>query len=125
MEVCYEGKGFTIRQECGTFTEAFGFLGDCKATFSMQKCGACGSADVSPEHRKVKGYDFYACACNACGCKLKFGITKEDHALFPKRKADNGEWLPNGGWVKDDYSDVKQAAASQPQASRQAPAVPF
>lgn len=107
MQVKYVGNGFEVSADCTTTTEAFGFLGDCQEVLGYAKCGACGSGDIVPEHRVAKGYHFYSMKCRACHKKLRFGQKKEDGSLFPKLKSDDGEWLPNGGWIKEEF----QAAA--------------
>jgi hypothetical protein len=126
MLVTYKAQGFEISQECGGYPEAFGFVGDCEQAFGVAACGNCQSEDISPVHRKAKGYDFYEWKCGACHHSLRFGLTKEDHVLFPKRKSDNGEWLPNGGWVKNDYQQENGQQTQQRSAPRSSqPAAPF
>jgi hypothetical protein len=126
MQVIYSGNGFTVSEDCPTTTDAFGFLGDCVSLFGTKKCGACGSEDIAPEHRKVQSYDFYSWKCNACQKKLRLGVTKDTHQLFAKRKADDGEWLPNGGWIKEEYQKENGQQSQQKSAPRAAaPPAPF
>jgi hypothetical protein len=129
MKVTYKAKGFEISQECGGYPEAFGFVGDCEQAFGMTKCGNCQSENISPIHRKAKGYDFYEWKCGECHHSLRFGLTIEDHVLFPKRKSDNGEWLPNGGWAKNEYQiggpQNGQQTQQKPAARTAAPPAPF
>ena len=37
---------------------------------------------------------------------LKFGQTKKDGSLFPRRKDADGNWLDDGGWTK--YNPMRQ-----------------
>ncbi len=78
-------------------------IGDITSVFSLgDKCGACGGTDVAPAVRQAKGYEFYEFNClnQKCRARLSLGQTKEGGTLFPKRKDRDGDWLPNGGWVK-------------------------
>lgn len=68
--------------------------------FGEAQCGACRSQNVRPHHRKAKGYDFYEMLCLECNSRLSFGQKKEDGSLFPKRKDEQGGYLPHNGWVK-------------------------
>lgn len=69
---------------------------------SEPTCGCCGSTDLRFLARKVDDYDFYELACQAQGCRARFafGQAKKGGALFPKRKDEDGNWLPNRGWSK-------------------------
>jgi hypothetical protein len=125
MKVTYKAKGFEISQECGGYPEAFGFVGDCEQAFGMTKCGNCQSENISPVHRKAQTYDFYEWKCSDCHHSLRFGTTKE-FVLFPKRKSESGEWLPNGGWAKNEYQKETGQQSQQKSAPRTAaPPAPF
>ena len=50
--------------------------------------------------RNVDGNDYYELRCNDCGAVLAFGQHKKGGTLFPKRKDDEGNYLPNKGWHK-------------------------
>jgi len=65
-----------------------------------KECGACGGPNISPQHRVAQGYDFYSFRCGDCNAELKLGQKRDMEQLFPKRKAEDGESLPNKGWVK-------------------------
>lgn len=127
MQVTYKANGFEVTNDCGSYPDAFGFIGDCAQAFGVKKCGACGSDDVAPEHRMAKGYDFYSWKCGKCGCVLKFGITKEGLRLFPKLKGDNDEYLPNGGWHKETFQSNNGGGYGNQQrnAQRNAEPAPF
>jgi hypothetical protein len=65
-----------------------------------EKCGKCGSPDITPRVRTVKSFTYHELACGKCHATLSFGQNKPDKGggLFPKRQDDNDNWLPNGGW---------------------------
>ena len=74
-------------------------------------CGHCKSTNLWPRYRTPKGYSFYSVKCRDCGHELKYGLTKEDHRLFPKgweapqykatdRPVDNGQYTePQKSWT--------------------------
>ena len=67
-------------------------------------CGKCKSEDTRFVTRKTgegkKTYEFFEVKCNACGSRLSFGCHQEGETLFPKRRDEDGNWLPDSGWVK-------------------------
>lgn len=63
-------------------------------------CGACGSNFIRYLARKVEDFDFYELHCNKCHARLSFGQAKKGGGLFPKRRDDDGNPLPNRGWAK-------------------------
>lgn len=68
--------------------------------FDNGRCQACDSERVRFVVREVQGNTYYELRCLDCGSTLAFGQKKADGSLFPKRKDKDGNWLPNGGWVK-------------------------
>ncbi len=92
-------------------------------TFEDSKCGLCGSENLQYTHRVVEANDFYELVCKekTCRAKLRFGTSKEDKKMYPKRfKTDNkgkavkdeqNKGVPLGknknGWVKWNF-DTKQ-----------------
>lgn len=88
-----------------------------------QKCGICGSPDIRFLARQVEEYDFYELACMRDGCRARFafGQNKKGGALFPKRKDEDGNWLPNGGWSKYEKPGVAPATAGKPEPAGGAP----
>lgn len=72
-------------------------------------CGCCGSTNLRYMARKVDDYDFYELSCKDCSARFAFGQAKKGGALFPKRKDEDGHWLPNRGWSK--YQKPGEAAA--------------
>lgn len=72
-----------------------------------QKCGKCNSEDVQlvvrdAETKDGKKCKYYEMRCRSCGARLAFGVHQEGGTLFPKRKGEDGEWLPSNGWTKWD-----------------------
>lgn len=68
---------------------------------AVKECGACGGTQVQLRVRTVDDNKYFEAQCQTQGCraKLEFGQTKIGHALFPKRKSREGEWLPHRGWT--------------------------
>lgn len=65
-------------------------------------CGCCQGVDIRFQLREVDKYKFYELQCQRSDCRARFsfGQSKEGGALFPKRKGEDGKYLPNRGWVK-------------------------
>ena len=62
-------------------------------------CGCCGGTAIRFQARQVEDYDFYELVCRNgdCRARFQFGQAKKGGGLFPKRKDDDGNWLPNRG----------------------------
>ena len=80
--------------------EIFKELALIQEIFSEEKCGVCGKTSLRFIVRNVDGNDYYELRCNDCGAILAFGQHKKGGTLFPKRKDDEGKYLPNKGWHK-------------------------
>jgi len=80
--------------------EIFKELALIQEIFAEESCGLCGSKDLRFIVRNVDGNDYYELRCNSCGAILAFGQHKKGGTLFPKRKDDDGNYLPNRGWHK-------------------------
>lgn len=80
--------------------EIFKELALIQEIFSEEKCGLCQSSNIKFVVRSVEGNDYYELRCVDCGAVLGFGQHKKGGTLFPKRKDDDGNWLPNKGWHK-------------------------
>lgn len=107
MKVSYIVGTSTVEVEGKDVKDVFTQLSGAVEVFGHAKCGACGSAAVVPNVREVQGNTYYEMRCTQCGATMGFGQRKADGQLYPKRKDKEGNWLPNGGWVK--FS--RQAAA--------------
>lgn len=68
--------------------------------FGEAKCGLCGSTNLRFVVRSVEGNDYYELRCVDCGAVLAFGQHKKGGTLFPKKKDEEGHYLPNHGWHK-------------------------
>jgi hypothetical protein len=80
--------------------EVFKELAIIQEIFSEDKCGLCNKDNIKFVVRNVDGNDYYELRCQDCGAILSFGQHKKGGTLFPKRKDDNNEYLPNKGWHK-------------------------
>ena len=71
-----------------------------EATFGADsKCGCCQSTNIRYGHREVSGgFDYYELQCMDCRARLGFGQSKDTKGLFPKRKDEGGDYLPDNGW---------------------------
>lgn len=107
MEIQYRsasGRLF-IKVEGANQKEAFRNLASAQEVFDGDDaCGCCGNKDVRFRVRTVtKGkqiFDYYELTCPKCYARLAYGQSQDTVSLFPKRKDENGEWLPNHGWSK-------------------------
>jgi hypothetical protein len=75
------------------------------------ECGCCKGKDIRFQSRQVDDYDFYELSCGNVECRARFafGQAKKGGGLFPKRKDEDGKWLPNHGWSK--YEPKKSGRA--------------
>jgi hypothetical protein len=82
--------------------EIFKELATIQEIFSESKCGLCNKESIKFVVRSVDGNDYYELRCteSGCGATLGFGQHKKGGTLFPKRKDDEGNYLPNKGWYK-------------------------
>lgn len=86
-----EGKGQKdLFKELATIQEIFG----------EENCGACKKSNIKFVVRNVEDNDYYELRCNECGASLSFGQHKKGGTLFPKRKDDQNNYMPNRGWYK-------------------------
>lgn len=111
MKVTYKANDkLTFELEASGQKEIFKELALIQEIFSEEKCGLCGSQNLRFIVRNVEGNDYYELRCNDCGALLAFGQHKKGGTLFPKRKDDNNNWLPNNGWHKWQKSDKSEKA---------------
>jgi hypothetical protein len=80
--------------------EIFKELSAIQEIFGEESCGLCKSHNLRYVVRNVEGNDYYELRCADCGAILAFGQHKKGGTLFPRRKDDDGKWLPNRGWHK-------------------------
>ena len=80
--------------------EIFKELALIQEIFSEEKCGLCGSTNLKFIVRNVDNNDYFELRCNDCGAILSYGQHKKGGTLFPKRKDEEGNYIPNKGWHK-------------------------
>jgi len=80
--------------------ELFKELATIQEIFGEDKCGCCSKNNLKYLVRNVDDNNYYELRCNDCGAILSFGQHKKGGTLFPKRKDDEGNYLPNKGWHK-------------------------
>ncbi len=126
MEALYKlNDKLTLKVDGTTQKELFEKVAEVEKwseVFGIEKCGVCGCKNIKLQTREAadkkkqtKMYTFYELVCQGytkdkerCYAKLQFGQHSEGGTLFPKRKDDDGNYLPNGGWkrfVKDEEGD--------------------
>ena len=93
----------SVELDAANQKDAFEQLSTVGEVFNHTECGACKNKDVRFLVRTVvdgkKEFKFYEMQCGKCKARLSFGQHSTGDTLFPKKKDDNGEWLPNNGWV--------------------------
>lgn len=80
--------------------EIFKELSSIQEIFGESECGMCKNTDIRFAVRNVESNEYYELKCTKCGATLAFGQHKKGGTLFPKRKDDKGEYMPNRGWYK-------------------------
>ena len=121
MKVTYRTGKFTVEAEGGT-TEIFEQLATFDSVFGNCKNKANDSENIGFRHREVDGNHYYEMYDKDSFHVLKFGKTKKDGSLFPRRKDADGQWIDNGGWVKFDPDAPKvKSAPKQKQADGDIP----
>lgn len=80
--------------------EIFKELATIQEIFGEEQCGVCKKSNIKYVVRTVDDNDYYELRCNDCGAVLSFGQHKKGGTLFPKRKDEKNNWLPNNGWHK-------------------------
>jgi len=92
-----------VEVEAKNVKELFEQLADVQEILDADsRCGACGSDQVRFAVRHVDIFKYFEMHCHGdgCGARLSFGQLREGGGLFPKRKDDRGEMLPNRGWQR-------------------------
>ena len=103
MKISYTTKNNRLQCEIDaeSVKEVFKKLAEFQEIFDEDKCGSCGSEDISFQVRTVEGNDFYELKCNKCFSKLAYGQHRMGNSLFPKRKLADGSFdKENKGWHK-------------------------
>ncbi len=109
--------GYLIEtSQVDTEKELFKATANLQAIFAAEdSCGCCQSPYISYRFRTIDENDYYDLVCNACSASFRFGQTRKG-SLFPKRKDDQNQPLPNRGWsVWKSLPEAKNnALVSQP-----------
>jgi hypothetical protein len=101
MKLHYKANDkLTFEVEGSGQKEIFKELALIQEIFGEKQCGMCKNTDIKFICRTVEGNDYYELKCSSCSGVLSFGQHKKGGTLFPKRRDDNNEWLPNYGWYK-------------------------
>jgi len=102
MKLKYTTKNqrITVEVEGDSQRDLFSEIGKVQEVFEQDTCGKCGNDDVKFVVRTVDDNQYHELRCVSCGARLSFGANKKGGGLFPKRKDGEGNWLPDGGWVK-------------------------
>lgn len=81
-----------------------------------EECGLCKNRNVGYQVRQDKdGNKYYQAVCLTCRAEFRFGVRREPPGcLFPQRKDADGNWKPNGGWLR--YEPPADAAPAKPAA---------
>ncbi len=116
MKVTYKTGKFTVEAE-GSSTEVFEQLASFDSVFGNCVNKANGSENIGFRHREVDGNHYYEMYDKDSFHTLKFGKTKKDGSLFPRRKDTDGNYFPDGGWVKYDPNAPKVKSASKEKAA--------
>ena len=107
-----------------TTKDLFAGVANLQEVFDAEEsCGCCNQTDIRYSHRTVDDYQFYELVCRACGAQFQFGQKKKGGALFPKRKAEDGSYLPNGGWAKFSGKAIAERSVSDASESGSTPAL--
>lgn len=96
------GPNLTIEVEGSDQTTVFQAIAQAQEIFDAEtKCGLCSSTELRFVFRVAQDkYDYYELRCLACGARFAFGQKQQPDKgkLFPKRKDENGAFLPGHGW---------------------------
>jgi len=102
------GNEIKVEVEGGTQIELFENIATAQEIFGITECGACHSKEIrfvvrkvtKQEKNKTKEYRYHELHCQKCRARLAFGLHQEGSTMFPKRKDETGNYLPNNGWSK-------------------------
>ena len=101
MKVIYKaGDKLEFELDGAGQKEIFKELAVIEEIFSENTCGLCNKNNIRHIVRNVDDNNYYELRCNDCGAILAYGQHKKGGTLFPKRKDDDGNYLPNRGWHK-------------------------
>jgi ribosomal protein L40E len=102
MKLTYTTKNGRLKVELegDSQKDLFEAISKFQEVFDETSCGKCQSENLRFVVRNVEDNLYYELRCLDCGARLSFGVHKKGGGLFPKRKDNDGKWLPDGGWLK-------------------------
>jgi uncharacterized short protein YbdD (DUF466 family) len=109
MLVTVKGNTVEFQADGDSHKEIFRKLAQMHEVFNDEACGVCKNKNtvfrvrrVDDPKKKGKTYEYFerVCGDRKCNARLAYGQHNEGGTLFPKRRDDNKEWLPNNGWEK-------------------------
>lgn len=108
MKLFYKvNQKLSFELEASGQKDIFKSLSSLQEIFGEESCGLCNKSDIRFCVRNVDDNDYYELRCISCNAILPFGQHKKGDTLFPKRKDDNNNWLPNRGWYKWNKDNTK------------------
>lgn len=96
-----------IEAEAASAKAAFEVVAGVQEVFEEPCCGLCKSTSIRFDVREFDKNKYYKLVCLACGGQFDFGQHKEGGGLFPKRRGEGKELLPNGGWYIYGQTDAE------------------
>ena len=110
----------------GEQKEIFAQIAEFQDVFNNTECGLCGGDQIrfvvrGAKTKQGKDVEYYEIRCVDRGCRarLSFGQSLDLKTIFPKRKDDEGGYLPNNGWTV--YQSPTEAAPPPPRRQEPAP----
>lgn len=118
----------TVKLDVSNQKDLIRQISQLEEVLSNTTCGACKSENTRFVTRNAAGeknkvYEFFEVKCNECNSRLSLGCHQEGDTLFPKRKNDTGEWLPDGGWIK--YKRPVEASEALTKGKKKSDDTPF
>lgn len=111
------GDGRVIfKVSAGSQKELFAEIADLQGIFEAETfCRLCDTPKPVFAVRPTDKGAYYELRCTnpVCGARFDFGQHREGGTLFPKRKDDQGNILPNGGWYIYTPDGGRQSAPPQ------------
>lgn len=102
MKATYTTKDKNLKFEIdGEIKDIWKQLSTVQEIFENTTCGCCKGTDVRFVHRVVDDNAYFEVVClnQKCRAKLAMGQHKKNGTMFPKRKDEDGKWIPNNGWT--------------------------
>ena len=101
MELHYRTRNgrLTLKVESESQKDLFRAVAQAQEVFEAETtCGCCRSEEIRFQHRTVDAFEYFELVCGQCSARFEFGQHRAGGTIFPKRRAEDGEILPNRGW---------------------------